>query len=192
MKKIINFNADATEGGSPEQQLVEVMKTETLKAIESKIADLNIGETNKTIADLTDAVSKSATIENLDALKAELNEAILTIKANNEPKKSNKKMNKSFAQNLAEAIFAKKAEFDAIVANGGTQKESVNIEVKSAVTMSVDGFVDASTMPTLQAQFSGIITSVRTPMDVYLGVVSTGATSGNMVDRKSTRLNSSH
>jgi hypothetical protein len=181
MKKIINFNADATEGGSPEQQLVEVMKTETLKAIESKIADLNIGETNKTIADLTDAVSKSATIENLDALKAELNEAILTIKANNEPKKSNKKMNKSFAQNLAEAIFAKKAEFDAIVANGGTQKESVNIEVKSAVTMSVDGFVDASTMPTLQAQFSGIITSVRTPMDVYLGVVSTGATSGNMV-----------
>ena len=186
MKKTINFNADATEGGAltPEQQLVEVMKAETTKAIESKIAEvkaeLDLNE-KKSIDTLTEAVSKAATIENLDALKAELNEAILSIKANSETKKTTKKMNKSFAQNLAEAIIAKKAEFDAIVANGGNQEKSVNLEVKSAVTMSVDGFVDASTMPTLQAQFSGIITSVRTPMDVYLGVVSTGATSGNMV-----------
>lgn len=182
-----NFNADATEGGAestPEQKLVEVMKAETIKAIESKIAEvkaeLDLNE-KKSIDTLTEAVSKSATIENLDALKAELNEAILTIKANSETKKSTKKMNKSFAQNLAEAIFAKKAEFDAIVANGGNQKESVNIEVKSAINMSVDSFVSGSELPTLQAQFSGIITSVRTPMDVYLGVVATGATTGNMV-----------
>jgi hypothetical protein len=187
MKKYINFNADATEGGAeltPEQQLVEVMKAETTKAIESKIAEVKAELTSneaKSIETLTDAVSKAATIENLDALKAELNEAILSIKANSETKKTNKKMNKSFAQNLAEAIIAKKAEFDAIVANGGNQKESVNIEVKSAITMSVDSFVDGSSLPTLQAQFSGIVTSVRTPMDVYLGVVSTGTTSGNMV-----------
>lgn len=187
MKKYINFNADATEGGAeltPEQQLVEVMKAETTKAIESKLAEVKAeldSNEKKSIETLTEAVSKSATIENLDALKAELNEAILAIKSNNEPKKSSKKMNKSFAQNLAEAIFAKKAEFDAIVANGGNQKESVNIEVKSAINMSVDSFVSGSELPTLQAQFTGIVTSVRTPMDVYLNVVSTGATTGNMV-----------
>lgn len=190
MKKYINFNADATEGGAnsadvtPEQMLVDVMKAETTKAIESKVAEIKAELSSieaKSIETLTEAVSKAATIENLDALKAELNEAILCIKANSESKKTKKKMNKSFAQNLAEAIFAKKAEFDAIVANGGNQKESVNIEVKSAINMSVDSFVDGSTLPTLQAQFSGIVTSVRTPMDVYLGVVATGTTSGNMV-----------
>lgn len=187
MKKYINFNANATEAGAeltPEQELVEVMKAETTKAIESKLAEVKAeldSNEKKSIETLTEAVSKAATIENLDALKAELNEAILTIKSNNEPKKSSKKMNKSFSQSLAEAIYAKKAEFDAIVANGGNQKESVNIEVKSAVNMTVDGFVDASTMPTIQNQFTGIITQVRSQIDNYLSMVSVGSTSANTV-----------
>ena len=185
MKKTINFNADATEGGadnSAENMFIEKVKAETTSVIEAKLAEFKNGdESAKELEAIKEQVQKSATVESLESLKNELNDAILAIKSNQETKKTNKKMNKTFAQNLAEAIFAKKAEFDAIVANGGNQKESVNIEVKTAINMSVDSFVDGSTLPTLQAQFSGVITSVRTPMDVYLGVVSTGTTAGNVV-----------
>ena len=184
MKQTINFNADATDnGGSAEEQFIEKVKAETSKAIETKFAELNANDSTKELAKELDSIKSqikaSASIEQVESLQNELNTTLLSIKSMNESKKV--EGIKTFATALAEALHSKKAEIDSIVANGGHQEKSLTLEVKSAVTMSVDGFTGASTLATLPSQFSGIVSPVRSRLMTYMAVASVGTTSANLV-----------
>ena len=73
----------------------------------------------------------------------------------------------------------KSDEIKEIVANGGKQSHSLNIEVKAAVDMTTETTIGAGTTQYTMTDNTGIISVIRQRSEKYLAAVSVGSTSGN-------------
>lgn len=111
--------------------------------------------------------------EKLDALKSELNAELVKVKSLVE--KPAVAEHVSFKSALRAAFAEKADEIKTIIANDGKQSHTLNIEVKSAVTMGEDNTIGAGATAYSLTQNTGIISPILQRVEKYLAAVSVGS-----------------
>jgi len=111
--------------------------------------------------------------EKLDALKSEVNAELVKVKSLVE--KPAVKEHVSFKSALRAAFAEKADEIKTILANDGKQSHTLNIEVKSAVTMGEDNTIGAGSTAYSLTQNTGIISPILQRVEKYLAAVSVGS-----------------
>lgn len=154
-----------------EQKAVDALAkaAKALEAIEAKASK----------DEVTAAVKAQA--ESLDKAVKELQDQhnALSTKVNAAKAEDLDAKHKPFMEAVKAAFKEKKAEIDAIVANGGIQEKALRLDIKSAVTMGDFNTVLAAGSAshyTLTTN-TGIISALRKRILTYLGAVSTGSLS---------------
>lgn len=169
------LKAGETEEQLAERNLVGKILHEA-KAEMASTLELTNGQITKLQADLAAAIANKGASE--DQVK-ELIRLAGEVKALKEVPNTKAENAKSFKTALADAFALKSDEIKEIVANGGKQSHSLNIEVKAAVDMTTETTIGAGTTQYTMTDNTGIISVIRQRSEKYLAAVSVGSTSGN-------------
>jgi len=175
---------------TPEEQAEAARAALELKVKEFNQFQLDIkskqDELEKLIADKADEVSTKAindAIENLtkstSAKMDEINKILIsqgTIIANMKNQAPKEVAFKSLNEAITHAVMSQKSAFDAIVENGGVQKEPLFI--KAVVDISTLNTIGAGSTQYSLTENTGVISSIRMRETVYRANVSVGGISG--------------
>jgi len=162
--------------------LKEVKETAEAQTKELKATIETLKGEKKDVADKVAAIEAQLkdikNHEQVSVLVKELSDLAVKVKGMEEkPMESEKGMNLKDA--LTAAFAEKKDEIDAIVKANGKQRTSLNIEVKTVGTMSVESTIGAGSTQNTITQNTGIISTIRKRELTYLAHVSVGSIGTN-------------
>lgn len=157
-----------------EKDLLDKIKANVTEAIEAKASEQATALKNVT-AEIEALKAKDIS----DSLKSELISLASKVKALEETPSASKQGHATIADALKSAFAEKAEEIKSIVASGGKQSKTLNLEVKTVGAISVESSIGNGSTQVSITQDTGIISKIRTRELRYLANVSVGSIESN-------------